>query len=81
MKYDSKIDLDEDYGDVTRIEVIDAKGRSYANNSVESFVWSLQDEGKTLKVFVLESEEAGEKTEIGMQEGWKEFLMDIKDRR
>ena len=78
MKYDSKIDLDEDYGDVTRIEVIDAKGRSYVNTSVESFVWSLQDEGKTLKVYVLGSEEAGE---IDMQEGWKEFLMDIKDRR
>ena len=78
MKNDSKIDLDEDYGDVTRIEVIDAMGRSYVNVSVESFVWSLRDQGKTLKVYVLGSEQA---TEIDMQEGWKEFLMDIKDRR
>lgn len=40
--------------DVTRVEVIDAKGRSYTNNYVESLRLSIQDDGRTLKVFIQE---------------------------
>lgn len=42
------------YDDVTRIEVIDADGRSYTNHKVQNLVLSLQDDGRTLKVFIEE---------------------------
>ena len=38
--------------DVTRVEVIDEKGRSYVNTDASDVVVHLQDEGRTLKVFV-----------------------------
>jgi hypothetical protein len=38
---------------VTRVEVIDKNGRSYVNWSVDNIVeLSLQDDGKTLKIFI-----------------------------
>ena len=40
--------------DVTRIEVIDAKGRSYSNWRVRDMEFSLQDDNKTLKIFLRE---------------------------
>lgn len=40
------------YKDVTRVEVIDNKGRVYVKNSVERVWLSEQDDGRTLKVFV-----------------------------
>tara|TARA_B110000977_G_scaffold183579_1_gene246378 strand:+ start:546 stop:710 length:165 start_codon:yes stop_codon:yes gene_type:complete len=42
------IDLD----DVTRVEVIDNNGRTYAKNRVERVWLSLQDDNRTLKVMV-----------------------------
>jgi hypothetical protein len=42
----------ENYGKVTRFEVIDRFGRSYSNWNVEDVRFSLQDNGKTLKVFL-----------------------------
>ena len=42
------------YPKITRLEVIDAKGRSYTNWRVESIEESIQDEGRTLKLFVKE---------------------------
>ena len=48
-----KIELDEKYKEVNRVEVIDENGRSYVNwkkdNKIEL---SLQDDGKTLKIFI-----------------------------
>ena len=38
---------------VTRFEVIDEVGRRYTNHSVEQLKLSLQDEGRTLKVFIM----------------------------
>ena len=40
------------YQDVTRVEVIDDEGRVYVNTDVELVVTDLQDEGRTLKVFI-----------------------------
>lgn len=37
---------------VTRVEVIDEKGRSYMNYNVRSVEGHLQDEERTLKLFV-----------------------------
>ena len=37
---------------VTRLEVIDSEGRSYTNYLVRNITFSLQDDGKTLKLFV-----------------------------
>lgn len=42
----------DDYKKVTRFEVIDRCGRSYSNWNVEDVKFSLQDDGKTLKVFL-----------------------------
>ena len=38
--------------DVTRVEVIDAEGRAYVNTNAAYVVIDLQDEGRTLKVFL-----------------------------
>ena len=48
-----KIDLDK----VTRVEVIDNKGRSYAKQNVERVWLSLQDDNQTLKVMVTYEDE------------------------
>jgi hypothetical protein len=38
---------------VTRVEVIDQSGRSYVNwDETNDVTWQLQDDGRTLKVFV-----------------------------
>ena len=37
---------------VTRVEVISEKGREYVNLDCRNVQFELQDEGKTLKVFV-----------------------------
>ena len=39
-------------GKVNRVEVIDNKGRAYTKYNVEGVYCQLQDDGKTLKVFV-----------------------------
>lgn len=53
---------------VTRVEVIDHNGRSYVNwNKDNKVLLSLQDEGRTLKIFVdrKETEEDNnERTEV-----------------
>ena len=38
----------------TRLEVIDADGRTYTNCKVKELQFSYQDNGKTLKIFVTE---------------------------
>jgi hypothetical protein len=40
--------------DVTRVEVIDENGRSYTNylDNDQKVCYSIQDDGKTLKVFI-----------------------------
>lgn len=46
------------FGDkVTRFEVVDNKGRSYAKNGVQELKFQLQDDGRTLKAFVRFEEE------------------------
>lgn len=37
---------------VTRVEVIDQEGRSYVNWNVNAVEFSLQDDAKTLKIFL-----------------------------
>jgi len=43
--------------EVNRVEVIDKDGRSYTNLRVTGLVLSYQDEGKTLKIFIEESQD------------------------
>lgn len=45
------------FPDVTRVEVIDNSGRAYTKYRVVKTVCQLQDDGKTLKVFVTYDEE------------------------
>ena len=49
--YDQEND-EEDLSEVTRVELIDAEGRRYTNHDVKIVVLDVQDEGRTLKVFV-----------------------------
>lgn len=41
---------------VNRVEVIDQYGRAYTNYKVDSMTFSLQDDGKTLKLFIATGE-------------------------
>ena len=38
--------------EVTRVEVVDEEGRKYVRHNIENVDLSLQDEGKTLKIFI-----------------------------
>jgi hypothetical protein len=46
------LDTIENLDNVTRVEVIDNHGRSYTHYNAESVQYSLQDDGKTLKIFI-----------------------------
>jgi hypothetical protein len=48
---------DIQYPDVTRVEVIDNKGRAYVKYRVTSTQLQTQDNGRTLKIFVSYEEE------------------------
>ena len=52
----NKIDTVEDVPLVNRVEVIDETGRAYVNMNVEYVRYSLQDGGRTLKLFVTSKE-------------------------
>lgn len=41
---------------VNRIEVIDETGRAYTNYKVEGTTFDLQDDGRTLKIFITSSD-------------------------
>jgi hypothetical protein len=43
----------------TRLEIIDADGRSYVNWAAHKITLSLQDDGRTLKIFCSERQGAG----------------------
>lgn len=43
---------DTDTSKVTRVEVIDDNGRSYVKYGIEDIEFSLQDDGRTLKLFL-----------------------------
>jgi len=55
-EFDEDDEEDEDYAQdlsgVTRVEVIDGVGRAYTNYGVKVVALDVQDEGRTLKVFV-----------------------------
>ncbi len=54
MKKNS-IELTDDFvalNDVNRVEVIDEKGRSYVKYTTGSVKLALQDDGRTLKIFI-----------------------------
>ena len=57
-----------DLRDVTRLEVIDQFGRSYVNHNVDDIDISLQDTGRTLKLFVKNA---------FPREEWDEKRMDV----
>ena len=48
----------EDYvQNITRVEVIDGSGRVYVNMNVGELILSLQDNKRTLKIFVEDAED------------------------
>ena len=50
-------EVEDDYRDVNRVELIDDAGRAYVNMSVSSVSAELQDADRTLKIFVSTDEE------------------------
>ena len=56
----NKMECDSRFKSVNRIEVIDDSGRSYTNLKVKDLIFSLQDEGQTLKLFIDEKESLNE---------------------
>ena len=38
---------------VTRLEIIDSDGRNYVQRNVKEMDFSLQDDGRTLKIFII----------------------------
>ena len=50
------------YDAVTRLEIIDADGRSYQNPGVVGMTFDLQDQGRTLKIFVTSDPEKRKQT-------------------
>jgi uncharacterized membrane protein len=42
----------KNYNNVSRLEIIDDKGRSYVKLGVTGMTFDLQDQGKTLKIFL-----------------------------
>ena len=51
-------DVNRQLGQVTRLEIIDADGRSYVNWAARDVSLSLQDSGRTLKIFCRGRKEA-----------------------
>lgn len=43
---------DQEFADITRVELIDGEGRRYTNHDVAYLGISLQDDNRTMKVFV-----------------------------
>jgi hypothetical protein len=48
---------EQNFEKVTRVEVIDADGRSYVKYGVTAVELSLQDDDRTLKIFLTEKEQ------------------------
>ena len=46
------LDTIESLDNVTRVEVIDDHGRSYVHYNADTVEYSLQDDGRTLKIFI-----------------------------
>ena len=44
--------------DITRFEVIDQTGRVYVSHDVKNVKYSIQDQGRTLKLFIWNQETA-----------------------
>ena len=51
-------ELEIDTSKTTRVEVIDETGRVYTNYSCKEVVIDIQDEGRTVKVFLKNKEKA-----------------------
>lgn len=49
-------DLKLNLNDISRIELIDDSGRIYVNRDVFNVTFTLQDDGKTLKVSIITKE-------------------------
>ena len=47
-------DTTDDYPNINRVEVIDSKGRAYTKYDATDVRISIQDQGQTLKVFLLD---------------------------
>lgn len=46
------LDIIQKIDNVTRVEVIDEHGRSYVHYNCDLVEYSLQDDGRTLKIFI-----------------------------
>lgn len=69
------------YDNVNRLEIIDDKGRSYVKLGVTGMTFDLQDQGKTLKIFVTNDAEQEKKLRNEILDELTKFsqLLDMYD--
>ena len=65
---------------VTRLEVIDNDGRSYVKYNIEKIQFSLQDDDRTLKLFVKHSNDQNPDYDWSEGIGWDQFMSDAYDQ-
>jgi hypothetical protein len=58
---------------VTRLEVIDNDGRSYVKYNIDKIQFSLQDDDRTLKLFVKHDSDKESSTEWDMSDAYDQF--------
>lgn len=66
-----------DASKVTRLEVIDSKGRAYVGIGVHVTGISYQDNGQTMKIFVEDDPELKKTVIEKMKEGMRKFSQDL----
>jgi hypothetical protein len=63
----------KNYNNVSRLEIIDDKGRSYVKLGVTGMTFDLQDQGKTLKIFVSNDADQEKKLRNEILDGLTKF--------
>jgi hypothetical protein len=66
------------YENVSRLEIIDSKGRSYVECGVVGMTFDLQDDGRTLKIFVTADEEKRKQVRSDILDDCVEIFKELK---
>lgn len=64
----------QQFDNITRFEVIGPQGRELTSYGVHDIVLSIQDDGKTLKIFYKVDEDLAEEVKDDISQGINDFL-------
>ena len=67
----------QQFDNVTRFEVIGPNGREVTSYGVQDITLSIQDDGKTLKIFYTVDEDLAEKVQGDMSQGLNDFFKNL----